>query len=153
MYKNFLKSFLSIILTLTIFIPPVSFADTINDASNSSFSGLIPCGVEKFTAQTTINNVVYEAGQTKPCGWNDLISLINKVLNFILFKLAIPIGAIMFCYAGFLLITSGGDTEARGTAKKIALGVVKGLVFAAAAWLIVHLILDTLGYDGSWIGF
>jgi hypothetical protein len=61
---------------------------------------------------------VYEAGQTKPCSWNDLISLINNVLNFILFKLAIPIGAIMFCYAGFLLITSGGDTEARGTAKK-----------------------------------
>lgn len=142
MYKNFLKYFFSIILLLTIFIPSVSFADNI-----------IPCGIEKFTAQTTINNVVYEAGQTKPCTWNDLISLINNVLNFILFKLAIPIGAIMFCYAGFLLITSGGDTEARGTAKKIALGVVKGLVFAAAAWLIVHLILDTLGYDGSWIGF
>jgi hypothetical protein len=87
------------------------------------------------------------------CGFKELIDLVNKVLNFILFKLAIPIGAIMFCYAGFLLITSGGDTEARGTAKKIALGVVKGLVFAAAAWLIVHLILDTLGYDGSWIGF
>lgn len=87
------------------------------------------------------------------CGFNELIALVNKVLNFILFYLVIPIAAIMFCYAGFLMVTSGGSDEARRKAKSIFFGVVIGLVFAAASWLIVHLVLDTLGYDGSWIGF
>ena len=36
------------------------------------------------------------------CGFNDFITLINRVISFILFNLAVPISAIMFAYAGFL---------------------------------------------------
>ena len=36
------------------------------------------------------------------CGFNDFITLINRVISFILFNLAIPISAIMFCLCWFL---------------------------------------------------
>ena len=59
----------------------------------------------------------------------------------------------MFAYAGFVLLTAGGDTSKLKKAKDVFTNVALGLVFAAAAWLIVHTILTTLGYAGSWIGF
>ncbi|MES2416251.1 MAG: hypothetical protein V4504_00960 [Patescibacteria group bacterium] len=135
MYKIFLKSCFVFVILCLLLGPVFSFADTTIDLSTKGEGISVPCP---------------KAG----CGWDDLMDLINKVLNFILFKLAIPIAAIMFCYAGFLMITAGDESAgARNKAKSIAGGVVMGLIFAAAAWLIVHLVLDTLGYDGSWIGF
>lgn len=88
------------------------------------------------------------------CGWYELITLINTVITFILFRLALPIAAIMFAYAGILLLTSGGDPAKKTKAKELFLGVVLGLVIAAAAWLIVHTILSVLGYtDAGFFGF
>lgn len=92
---------------------------------------------------------------TKQCLWgfNEFMTLVNNVIRFILFALAVPIAAIMFAYAGFLMVTSGGSTESRGKAKNIATNTVYGLVIAAGAWLIVRTILSILGYHGEWIGF
>ena len=105
--------------------------------------GLVPC-----------DNIVGADGKiANPCDFNAFMALINKVIRFILFALAIPIAAIMFAYAGFLMVTSGGSTEARGKAKKIFTNAAYGLVIAATAWLIVRTILSILGYDGAWIGF
>ena len=87
------------------------------------------------------------------CGWNELMALINKVIKFILFDMAIPIAAIMFVYAGVLLVTSGGDTSARTKAKSVFTNVAIGLILAVACWLIIRTILSILGYNGTWIGF
>lgn len=81
------------------------------------------------------------------------MTLFNKVIRFILFDIVVPIAAIMFAYAGFLLVTSGGSSEARTKANTIFTNTVWGLVIAVAAWLIIRTILSTLGYDGAWIGF
>src|SRR5258708_27303423 len=53
------------------------------------------------------------------CNFNALIALINRVIHFVLFAMAVPIAAIMFAYAGVLSVTSGGSTESRGKAKNI----------------------------------
>ena len=66
--------------------------------------------------------------------------------------MAIPIAAIMFAYAGFMLVTSGGASEQRTKAKGIFVSVAIGLALAAACWLIVHTLLSIVGYNGSWIG-
>ncbi|MBU0611821.1 hypothetical protein KKA39_02210 [Patescibacteria group bacterium] len=84
------------------------------------------------------------------CGFNELICLINNVIQFILFRMAVPIAAIMFAYAGILLLFSGGDTSKRSKAKSIFTNVAIGLIIAIAAWLIVETILTLLGYDQSW---
>ncbi len=87
------------------------------------------------------------------CNWNDLLALINKVINFILFDLAVPIAAIMFAYAGFKMVIAGEESGgARTQAKEIFLNALFGLLMAAAAWLIISTLLWILGYDGTWIG-
>jgi hypothetical protein len=90
---------------------------------------------------------------TNNCGWNDFFTLINNVVKFILVYLAVPIAAIMFAYAGGLLMFSGGSEHKRDQAKKIFINVAIGLVFIAASWIIVHTVFSIVGYDGSWIGF
>ena len=120
-------------------ITPTTPTTTTQTTSSSGITGdLVPCG-------TTTN--------PGDCNFNALIKLVNNVVNFILFRLAVPIAAIMFAYAGFELLTAGGDTAKLKKAKTIFTNVAIGLVIAAAAWLIVHTILSILGYNGSWIGF
>jgi hypothetical protein len=85
------------------------------------------------------------------CDFNALMALINNVIHFVLFYMAVPIAAIMFFYAGFMMVTSAGSSESKTKAKNIFSSAVYGLVIAAAAWLIVRTILSILGYEGAWI--
>jgi|SRR3989344_771067 len=87
------------------------------------------------------------------CNFGALMKLVDNVIKFVLYKLVLPIAAIMFAYAGFLMVTSGGSTESWSKAKSIFLNTVLGLIFALAAFIIIKLILTILGWDGSWIGF
>jgi len=137
MNKFIIYIFISIMLVLPVF----AFAQ----ATPAPRSGLVPCTntPDPTTGIISPNNA---------CDFNAFMALINKVINFILFSLAVPIAAIMFVYAGAKLVTSGGSTEARTKAKSIFTNALIGLVLAAAAWLIISTILFILGYDGGWIG-
>lgn len=88
----------------------------------------------------------------KSCDWDALMTLINNVITFVLKYMVVPIAAIMFAYAGFLLVTAPGG-EGKTKAKGIFWNTFLGLVFALAAWLIISTILAILGWNGSWIGF
>ena len=111
---------------------------------NTSPTGLVPC-----------NNTPDIYGKiAQPCDFNALMALVNKVINFILYYMAIPIAAMMFAFAGFLMVTAGGEAVgARTKAKNIFTNTLIGLILAAACWLIIKLILSILGYNGTWIGF
>jgi len=115
--------------------------DTDTNITYSSTGALVPCGTS--------------GGED--CGFKHIFELINKVVTFILFVMAVPIAAIMFAYAGFLLITSGGETSKRTKAKKIFTNVAIGIILAVGAFLIVKTILSLVGYNtGSgwqWFGF
>ncbi len=108
------------------------------------------------------------AGQEKPnlglvtcdnsagnvCDFKALMAMINKVIQFMLFDLVVPIAAVMFFYAGFQMITAGEQSaEAKTKAKEIFTNTVYGFVIAIAAWLIIRTILSILGFNGEWIGF
>lgn len=115
--------FLSLPVIILILIPAVSFA-----------AGLVPDCSPK-------------------CQWNDLLKMVNNIITFVLFYMAVPIAAIMFFYAGILLITSAGESsEAKTKAKSIFFNTVMGLIIALAAWLIIKTLLSILGYNGAWIG-
>lgn len=125
-----ITKFLIFISILSVFLLPVlSFG-----------ADLIPCG-------TTANPT--------SCGFNELMTLVNNVVKFILFDMVVPIAAIMFAYAGILLIFSGGDTGKRSKAKSIFINVAIGFIIAVAAWLIVEFVLNLLGYNQAfdWFGF
>lgn len=82
------------------------------------------------------------------CGFDELMTLINNVIKFLLFTIATPLAALIFVYAGIMLLTSGGSSEKMTTAKKILKNVIIGYVIALAAWLIINTILTSLGYNG-----
>jgi amino acid transporter len=138
--KNFSKVLIVLFLTVMVILPMVSFAvappNDDGPAPSTEGNGLVPCG---------------NAGQAE-CDFGGFMSLIYNITRFVLFDLAIPIAAIMFTYAGFSLVTAGG-AEGKTKAKNIFTSTVIGLACSAAAFLIVKLILVTLGFDGGWIGF
>ncbi len=78
------------------------------------------------------------------CGYRDAIYMIQGIIDFVLYKLVLPIAAAMFMYAGFLFLTSGGDTGKRSKGKAIMLNVLIGLGIALAAWLVVNTVLNSL---------
>jgi len=90
-----------------------------------------------------------EKGFKNPCDFDDVMFLINNIIEFLLFYLATPLAAIALCYAGFLLLFSGGSSEKVTKAKKIIKNVIIGYILALAGWLIVKTILVTLGFKGE----
>jgi len=109
-------------ITPTTTTPPKDFS-----------GGLVPCD----------NSVEH------PCDFNQFLKLINTVIDFIFTNLVLPIAAIMFAYAGFELVTSGGSTEKKSKAKSIFTNVAIGLIIAVAAFLIIKTILSIVGYTGT----
>lgn len=110
-----------------------------------SYAGLVPC--------TNTPGANGEISKTDACDFNKLMDLINNVISFAIFKLALPIAGIMFTYAGFLMVTAGEEASgARTTAKNILTNTLLGLCLALLCWVIVHSLLSFLGYKGDWIG-
>jgi len=97
-------------------------------------SNLIPCGVDGPDPDTIVSG-------DEQCEWEDLITLAQNVINFLIFWIAAPLAAIMFAYAGFLYVTNQGNESQVQHAHQIFWYVFLGLVMALAAWLLVNYIL------------
>lgn len=111
-----MKRLSPLLLTLILIAFPLAvFADPI-----------IPCGAE---------------GE---CTFQDLFVLIQNVISFLLFKLAVPLAAIAFAWAGILFVVYSGNEGKRSEAKSIIWYAIIGLALALAAWLIVDTIFGTL---------
>jgi hypothetical protein len=85
------------------------------------------------------------------CGFEDLMGLINRIINFLLFVIATPIVAIGLAYAGWLYISSGGNSSNTSKAKSIMKNMILGYVVALCAWIIIKTIMTSLGFDGAGI--
>jgi hypothetical protein len=105
----------------------------------SSATGLVPCTNTPDATSGKVPNA-------DRCDFYAFMVLLNKVINFLLFTLAVPIAAIMFAYAGFLMVTSGGSTESRSKAKSIFSNALIGFLLAAGAWIIVKGLLIAVGF-------
>jgi len=134
--SNGMKKFLMSVFILSLLTLPIL-----------GYAGLVPECVEHIE--------VVNGQNVEKCEWgfNELLKLINNVITFVLFSLALPIAAIMFAYAGFLMITAGGSSEKVGQAKRIFTNVALGFIIAVIAYLIIAAILSILGFEGDWIGF
>ncbi len=87
-------------------------------------------------------------GQYKnACDFTYFMTLINSIINFLLFTIATPLVALIIAYVGFLFLTASGNPSKSEQAKHILSNVVIGYVVALAAWLIINTILSSLGVD------
>lgn len=85
---------------------------------------------------------------TDGCGVNSFIELIQNIIEW-LGVIIIPIIVLMFGYAGFVIMTSGGNEEKLGQGQRIAKTAVIGLVIIAAAYIIVKFVFAALGIDAA----
>lgn len=122
-------------ILLVLLLAGSLFASSVAYAAGKTTSGLIPCGNDESSGKVT-------AGQE--CTYDDLIKLAQTVINFLIFGLAAPLGAIMFAYAGYLYITNGGNESQIKQAHDTFLYVFWGLIVALAAWLLVNFIFQFL---------
>lgn len=88
------------------------------------------------------------------CDFNSVMQLANNIINFLLKTIALPLFGLIFAYVGWLYMSSAANPSQRSNAKKILINSVVGFVIAMAAFLIIKLVLSTLGYEGiSFINF
>lgn len=119
-----------LVFVACIVLPLSAFAASAGACPDS----LIPCGCD--TGGTP--GVVDPAEQ---CTFDDFIVLAQNVINFLIFKIAAPLAAIMFAYAGYLYLTNRGNEAQVKQAHDVFTYVLIGLIVALAAWLTVNFIV------------
>ena len=80
---------------------------------------------------------------THECTFADFIQLINNGIQDLVI-LSTLIAVAVFCYAGIILLTSGGNPSAFEKAKKMLWKVVLGYLWILGAWLVVYTITSVL---------
>lgn len=127
-----MKLLTTMVATVLTFFMVATLVPGVALAQTKTTSGLIPCG------NVVANGMVVESER---CTFDDLIILAQIVINFLIFRIAAPIAAVMFAYAGFLWLTNAGNESKITQAREVFWMVFWGLVIALAAWLTINMIV------------
>jgi len=73
------------------------------------------------------------------CTFTDFIKFIEKLIDFLIFYLSVPIAVLMLLYAGSLYLFSP-IADKKGQAIKIFWAVIWGFVIMLGAWLFIEFI-------------
>lgn len=123
MIKKILKNLLFTTFFLALFVTPVL---VLAQASESGCSGLICC-------------------ENPPdCSFDDLMKTVQNIVEFLL-QIGIAFTAIVMAYAGFTYLTAGGDSGKINKAHKMFQNAFIGLLIALGAFLVIQLLVNTLG--------
>jgi len=107
--------------------PSERLPNTNNAPENDGGRGLVPC-------------------DGPDCNFCHLGELVNNVLNWLI-GIFVAVAVIIFVWAGFRLLTSGGNPDTIAWVKQRFLNVLIGLLLMLSAWLIIDLLLK--GLTGS----
>lgn len=77
------------------------------------------------------------------CTFGDLIKLARNLINALII-ISTFLATAAFAYAGFILLTSGGQESAKTKAKEIFRKVLIGYLWILGAWLLVYTITSVL---------
>ncbi len=87
--------------------------------------------------------IVCDGGWSDKCTFADLVELIRVLFNDAVL-LSTLVVVILFIYAGFILLTSGGNTAKWTQAKGILWNILLGYIWILVAWVIVYTISKAL---------
>ena len=94
----------------------------------ASAAGLVPCG----------------GGGVEPeCDFNQLILMVNGLIKFVLFKLAVPIAALAFMWAGASLVLQQDKHHAWTEAKERFANIAIGFIIIMVAFIGIKFVLFT----------
>ena len=81
------------------------------------------------------------------CDFCDLLTLGERVINFALYNIAIPLGVIFVIYGGFKIMTAGSSPEKVSEGRKIIQAAAIGILIALLAWLLIDTILNVIAQN------
>ena len=90
--------------------------------------GLVPCGTPDC-----------------PCTFCLFFTLIDNILDFVIFKVLLPVATLMFIVGGFYLLISRGNPEMFNKAKSILTATIIGLVIIFTAFIFIGTFLKYIG--------
>jgi len=90
--------------------------------------GLVPCGTP-----------------CCPCQLCDFFVLIDRILDFILFRIAPVVAVLMLVVGGGLFLVSTGNPQTITTARRIITSVFIGLAIIYGSYFFIGLILQSIG--------
>lgn len=139
--KNYFGKVIFLFILTLVFASPfeIARAQAVKCFIPHGSKCLIPCDG---TETAIINGKTVVVG----CQFNDFVQLGQNLINFLI-VLSIPLTAIAFAWAGFLMVTSAGSEEKIKQGKAIFGKVLVGFIFILGAWLIVYTITTALLND------
>lgn len=104
----------------------------------ASAAGLVPCGG------------TFPDGTAEPaCDFNYLITMVNRVVTFLLYGFAVPVAALGFLFAGGKLIIAQNKESAWTEAKEIFGNILLGFGIFIAAFILVKAFLVAFVKPGA----
>lgn len=123
---------------------------------SNSFVLASPTSLKSDLSNTGVNdksvadagNPLVDCDTVNDCTWIEFLRTLNKVKNYG-FQIVVVMSVIFIVYAGSLYLFSAGNSGKIEQAKTIISNVVIGFFLAAAGWLIVSAVLNTLGVENQ----
>ncbi len=109
--------------------PVLFFLLTATVKAQTSGGGFVPCGNP----------------DQKPCTWQNLMDMVQKIFTYALTYVAIPVAVIMIAWGGITMATSAGNEGKFKKGREVITAAAIGLVIIFAAWLIINTITKFLG--------
>lgn len=91
--------------------------------------------------------IVCDGTKADPCTFSKLIELAQNLINDLII-ISILLATAAFAYAGYILLTSGGNESEKTRAKEVFRKVLIGFLWILGAWLLVYTITSVLLNEG-----
>ncbi|MCK9344927.1 MAG: hypothetical protein M0P64_02230 [Candidatus Pacebacteria bacterium] len=75
------------------------------------------------------------------CTFDSLIQLVNNIIKFLMFGVAVPLAAIGFMFVGAKMVLSSNKESAKTEAKESFGNIVKGFLIMLGAYVVVKTIV------------
>ncbi len=101
---------------------------------------LVPCGGAAGDKYTDSKGTKVPADHE--CGFNDLVIIANNIIDFLIYKIVVPLIAVAFMAIGANLVLNQNKETARSEAKNQIENMARGIFWILASFLLIKFILS-----------
>ena len=103
--------------------------------------GLVPCGRACNDPSTE------DIDESKPCELCDFFVMLDRIIDFLLFRIVPVLAALMIAIGGGMYIISQGDPGKLSRVKELFTAIVYGLLIIYGAWVFVNTFFMLIGIN------
>jgi len=88
-------------------------------------------------------------GVNVKCTWDSIKVMLERILSFIIWKMAIPLSVLALTVGGIIMLTSAGNPGMATLGKKIVYSAIIGVFLSLCSVLIINFVLNAIGYSDT----